>query len=350
VSGVLRAGIIGTGFIGAVHAHAVRAGGHEVARVAASTSDRARAAAARLGAAAPASSAEELIDADDVDVVHVCTPNTLHAPLAHRALAAGKPVLCEKPLATTVDDARSLTEAARRAGVVATVPFVYRFYPTVRDARAGVLGGEIGRPHLLHGHYLQDWQAGGGDPGWRGEAEQGGAFRAFADVGVHWCDLAEFVTGQRITRLIARTGESGSRTTMLFETDGVAAGSVVISQASPGNRNRLEFTVDGPELSYSFDQQHPDELRIGGVAENRTRYRGDPGQHPAAARYSLTPPGHPHGYQDCFNAFVADSYAAIRGEAPDGLPTFADGLRVALLTKAVADSANTSAWTDVDPA
>jgi predicted dehydrogenase len=318
-----------------------------VTRVAASTPERARAAASRLGADAAAANADELIDADDVDVVHICTPNTLHSPLAHRALAAGKPVVCEKPLATTVDHARMLHEAAASAGVVATVPFVYRFYPTVRDARAGVSAGELGAPRLLHGHYLQDWQAGGGDAGWRGDPEQGGGHRAFADVGVHWCDLVEFVTGQRITRLIARTGDSGKRTTMLFETDGDADGSVVISQASPGNRNRLQFTVDGPGLSYSFDQQHPEELLIGGVAENRIRYRGDPGQHEAAARYSLTPPGHPHGYQDCFNAFVADSYAKIRGERPDGLPTFADGLRAAVLTKAVIDSAGTSGWVAV---
>jgi len=180
----VRAGIIGAGFIGAVHANAVRAAGGLVARVAASTPERSAAAADRLGALAPAATAEELIDSDDVDVVHICTPNSLHTPLAHRTLALGKPVVCEKPLATTLSDAQSLVAAAD--GRVATVPFVYRFYPAVREARARIAAGEAGLLHLLHGAYLQDWQAGGADAGWRGEATEGGAYRAFADIGVHW--------------------------------------------------------------------------------------------------------------------------------------------------------------------
>ena len=141
-----------------------------------------------------------------MDVVHVCTPNSLHVPLARRALAAGKPVACEKPLATTLADALDLARRSRR-GRVATVPFVYRFYPVVREIRARVAAGDAGAVHVLHGAYLQDWQAGGAPAGWRADPAEGGAHRTFADVGVHWCDLAEFTSGQRITRLYAVTSD-----------------------------------------------------------------------------------------------------------------------------------------------
>jgi predicted dehydrogenase len=352
----LRAGIIGAGFIGAVHAHAVRAAGGVVIRVAASTPDRSAEAAARLGAQAPAATGEELIETDDVDVVHICTPNSLHAPLAHRALAAGKAVVCEKPLATTLDDARALATAA--ADAVATVPFVYRFYPAVREARARIAAGEAGPLHLLHGAYLQDWQAGGASAGWRGDSSEGGEHRAFADIGVHWCDLVEFTTGHRITRLLARTSGGGTATSVLFETDSGAAGSVLVSQTALGRRNALRFSLDGADAAYGFDQERPEVLHIGGLDDNRALHRGSPAASEAAGRYSVLPPGHPQGYQDCFNAFVADTYAAVRGAqdlpagsstgvAPDGLPTFDDGARAAALTDAVITSSTSSTWVEV---
>ncbi len=341
----LRAGIIGTGFIGTVHANAVRAEGGEVTRVAASTPDRAAAAATRLGARAGASTGEELIDADDVDVVHVCTPNSMHVPLTRRALAAGKPVVCEKPLATSLVDAREL--AAEAGGRVATVPFVYRFSPAVREARARVAAGAAGPLLLLHGAYLQDWQAGGGPAGWRGDTAEGGAHRAFADVGVHWCDLAEFTSGHRITRLTASIAAGGRVSTVQFATDGGAAGSVVVSQAAHGRRNALRLSLDGELAAYRFDQEEPETLRVGAAEGDLAVHRGAAACSAAATRYSLLPPGHPQGYQDCFNAFVADTYAAVRGEAPDGLPTFADGARAAALTDAVIRSSASSTWVDV---
>jgi predicted dehydrogenase len=341
----MRAGIIGAGFIGAVHANAVRAAGGVVARVAASTPERSAAAADRLGARAPAGTDEDLIDARDVDVVHICTPNSLHAPLAHHALAAGKPVVCEKPLATTLSDARSLAAAAGER--VATVPFVYRFYPAVREARARVAAGEAGPLHLLHGAYLQDWQAGGAPPGWRGEAAEGGAYRAFADIGVHWCDLVEFTSGHRITRLLASTAGEGTSTTVLFSTDAGASGSVLVSQTAIGRRNALRFSLDGADAAYRFDQEHPETLLVGRLDGDLALHRGSPATSAAAKRYSLLPPGHPQGYQDCFNAFVADTYAAIGGSTPDGLPTFTDGERAAVLVDAAITSSESSTWVEV---
>jgi predicted dehydrogenase len=358
----IRAGIVGAGFMGKVHARAVRAAGGVVSRVAASTPDRAAAAAARLGAEAAADSAETLVAADDVDVVHVCTPNALHATVADLAIAVGKPVVCEKPLATSVDDARRLTATAERATLVATVPFVYRFYPTVREARARIAAGEPGPLRLLHGTYLQDWLSRPEDTNWRVDPDLGGASRAFGDIGVHWCDLMEFTTGHRITRLTARTitafdqRPAGSdldavgtedAATVLFETDRGAAGSVVISQVTPGRKNRLWFSFDGADASLSFDQENPDSLWIGGRAANQILMRGSEAMSEASTRYDVVPAGHPQGYQDCFNAFVADTYAAIAGERPDGLPTFADGLRATALTEAVLDAAGTQSWVEV---
>ncbi|MFP5311406.1 MAG: Gfo/Idh/MocA family protein, partial [Actinomycetes bacterium] len=280
-----RAGIIGTGFMGAVHSRAVRAAGSTVSAVAGSSQASAEAAAAGLGAQSAAGSPEALIARDEVDVVHICTPNATHAHLARKAIAAGKAVICEKPLATTVEDARDLTDLAEQAGLVAAVPFVYRFYPAVREARDRIRSGEAGRLWLLHGSYLQDWLAGAEATNWRVDSKIGGASRAFGDIGVHWCDLMEFTTGHRITRIMARTSRAyeqretsetlSSVTTedgavLLFETDQGATGSLVVSQVSPGRKNRLWFSFDGTEASFSFNQERPDTLHIGRTDSSST--------------------------------------------------------------------------------
>ena len=200
----LRAAIAGTGFIGRVHARSALLAGAHLAGVAASSRESARDAATALGADRGFDSAEELVRDPDVDVVHVCTPNHLHLPLAEAALAAGKHVICEKPLALDVSGAQQLVEAAADSGLHAAVPFVYRYYPTVREARERVASGETGAVRLLHGTYLQDWLLRPDDSNWRVDEQLGGASRAFADIGSHWCDLAEFVSGHRITRLSAR--------------------------------------------------------------------------------------------------------------------------------------------------
>jgi predicted dehydrogenase len=349
----MRSGSIGTGFIGGVHAYAVRAAGGVLAHVAGESPEHAAGAARRLGAEHACASAEELINADDVDVVHVCTPNALHVPQAEAAIRAGKHVICEKPLATDPADARRLVEAAADAGLVAAVPFVYRFYPSVREARARIGAGDAGPLWLLHGSYLQDWLAGSDASNWRVDPKLGGASRAFGDIGVHWCDLMEFTTGHRITRLIARMAtaypdritEDGA--VVLFDTDRGASGSVVVSQVSLGRKNRLWFEFDGPSASYAFDQELPDSLWVGGKRGNQVVPRGPDTFSGPAAGYARLPAGHPQGYQDSFTAFVADVYAAIGGHKPDGLPVFADGLRAAVLTAAVVESAADETWVEV---
>jgi predicted dehydrogenase len=354
--GEVRVAIAGTGFIGAVHARSARLAGARLVGVAASSPERGLLAAAALGAERSYATAEELVEAPDVDVVHICTPNHLHQPLAEAALAAGKHVICEKPLAIDDRGAEEMVEAAAGAGRVTAVPFVYRYYPTVREARERVRTGVTGPIRLIHGGYLQDWLLRPEDDNWRVDEHVGGASRAFADIGSHWCDLAEFVSGHRITRVCARLYSVGDRVTedaviLQFQTDHGAVGSAVISQISAGRKNQLKLELDGANEALAFDQEEPEALWVGG-RENVTLIKRDPAVlSPPAARLATLPAGHPQGYNDCFDAFVADAYAAVvTGEAPDGLPVFRDGLRAARITAAVLSSARTETWVDVPDA
>lgn len=352
----LRSAIIGTGFMGHVHARAVRAAGGDVAWAISPSPDRARAAAGSMAAERSASAWVEAVNDPEVDIIHVCTPNHLHAEISRAAIGAGKHVVCEKPLALGVADADDLVDRAEEAGVVAAVPFVYRFYPTVRDARERRRRGDLGAVRLVHGSYLQDWLSRPTDANWRLEPEHGGPSRAFADIGVHWCDLAEFVTGDRIRRLSARalvvdrdgiaSTEDGA--TITFETDLGALGSVVVSQVSPGRKNRLWLEVDGAHASIEFDQENPDRLWLGTRESATIIPRGAEVTTPGAERFNTLPVGHPMGYQDCFTSFIGDVHARIRGEEADGLPTFADGRRAADLTAAFLDAVHHHDWIEVD--
>jgi predicted dehydrogenase len=356
----VRFGVVGTGFMARVHSHAIRAAGGRVTRLAGSAPARAKEVAQTLFAEDVAASVEELVADPEVDVVSVCTPNALHREMAEAALAAGRHVICEKPLALTPEDAAGLAALAARAGALHAVPFVYRYHPMVREARERIARGDAGRVWLLHGSYLQDWLATGTATNWRVDPASGGASRAFADIGVHWCDLVEFVTGHRIVALSAMTGraheargpeeapvatEDGA--CVQFRTDQGAMGSFLVSQASPGRKNALTFSVDGTEASFAFDQEHPDELWVGGTAENRLVARDPAHLAGPAARYAVLPPGHPQGYQDCFNAFYADVVTELGGQRVDGLPSFDDGARAARITAAVLTSAATGRWTEI---
>src|SRR5215213_4055049 len=374
----VRVAIAGTGFIGAVHARSARLAGATLVGVAASSPESARRAAGALGAERAFDSAEEMVAADDIDVVHICTPNHLHVPLAEAALAAGKHVILEKPIALDADSAQAITDAAHEAGRIAAVPFVYRYYPTVREARERVRTGATGPVRLIHGTYLQGWLSDAEDDNWRVDAALGGASRAFADIGSHWCDLAEFITGQRIARLSARTltavperlhaehttafarGNGGGEkravdtedaAVMQFETEGGAVGSTVISQISPGRKNRLWIEVDGAREAVTFSQEEPETL-WSGTREGVTLVPRDiAGMSADAARLSFLPAGHPQGYADCFDLFVAEAHAVARGEAPpDGMPLFADGMRSAQIVEAVMASAREERWVDVQAA
>lgn len=356
--GTLRTGLLGGGFMAQVHSAAARAAGADLIGIATSSIDRAADAARRLGVLRAETDAAALLDAPDIDVVHVCTPNATHAALALAAIDAGKHVVCEKPLATSAVDARAVADAADARGVVGAVPFVYRYHPMVREARARVAGGELGALLSLDCAYLQDWMLLQDDDDWRADAATGGPSRAFADIGSHLCDLIEFVTGERIARLTARTRRvfptRGGRevanediAALLFELESGAIGTALISQMAPGRKNALSLELHGSAQSARFEQERPEELWFGAREGSRLLLRDPATAAPDAARVQRVPAGHPMGYQDAFDSFIADVHAAIRGEEPDGLPTFADGVRAAVLTEAVLASAADQSWIEV---
>lgn len=381
----LRVAIAGAGMVARLHLDAARRAGARVVGVCASTPERGKEAAERFGLERSFDSAEDLVTSDAADVVHICTPNASHFRLAELALRAGKHVVCEKPLATASGEADALVDLAHDSGLIAAVPFVYRYHPMAAEARARVHGGFLGDVRLIHGHYLQDWLSEPGDINWRVDPRQGGASRAFADIGSHWCDLVEWVSGHRIRELIAEAqtvlpvrygsgretftgsdagahdGEArGTEVTtedavqVLFRTDRGASGTLTVSQVSPGRKNRLWFEIDGAGASLAFDQENPESLFAGSRAGNARLLRDSALLSPEAARLSVLPPGHPMGYADCFAGFVADVYAAIRdaGSTPNrtdapAFPTFGDAARTVRLTEAVLRSARSRSWIEV---
>jgi predicted dehydrogenase len=268
-------------------------------------------------------------------------------------------VVCEKPLATTVADAASLVEQADSAALVGTVPFAYRFHPLVREARARVASGELGRLLTVNGSYLQDWLLSSDDDNWRVDSGRGGRSRAFADIGSHLVDLTEFITGDHIVRVsatkrtfFAQRAEHSRISTedavgVVVETASGAIGTLLVSQVAPGRKNRLYLEIAGDAESIGFDQEQPETIWLGRRTGSQVLPRDADQLSEDAARLCAVPAGHPQGYQDAFNAFVADSYQAIAGDAPSGLPLFADGLRAARVTEAVIDSAESGQWVSV---
>ncbi|MDM7890706.1 Gfo/Idh/MocA family protein [Curtobacterium caseinilyticum] len=379
----IRVAVVGTGMIAGVHARAARAAGAEVVGVLGRTPSRSEQVAAQLDVPRGYASLDEVI-ADAPDVVHVCTPNDQHHPQALAVIRAGINVVCEKPLAISAAQAAELVAAADEAGVVATVPFVYRYHPVVREIRGRIGAGELGRLLAVHGHYLQDWMLDEDASSWRVDAGAGGASRAFADIGSHWCDLVEFVTSQPFASVSAATdivyptrpaasgpsfsgspdpdpvADAGRRSEVTTEDTAVATfrtasgriGNVVISQVAAGRKNRLWFEVDGTLGSAAFDQEQPESAWFGNERGAQIVVRDPSLGFPDQRRLAVVPAGHPQGYLDAFAAFVADTYAAVRSEGgpsswPEGLPTFADGARAASVIEAVVGSAADGAWREI---
>ncbi len=357
-----RIGIIGAGgMIGRVHARAAEAAGAELVAVSASTPERAQQIASELRTE-PRIDPEHLLSDPDIDVVHICTPNHLHAPLTASALRHGKHVVCEKPVGVGLDELDEVSaEAAKRPELLIAVPFVYRFYPMVSVARQRMTDQRIWG---LHGGYLQDWLADPGQTNWRVDPGLGGPSRAFADIGAHWCDLAEFLTGQRIARLTARSSvairrrssetdrlaptlvETEDEVALIFETNDGVLGTMLASQIAHGHKNDLHIEVRTERETIRFAQEQPDELVVGRADGTLTLQRDLHDDDGASLRHSRLPSGHPQGYQDAFDSFVATAYRSISSPEED-LPVLADGLRAMRITDAVLESALTNDWVEV---
>ncbi len=376
----LRAVVVGPGYIGPVHADALRRNGVAVVGLVGSGSAAGQARAAALGIPYFADLAAALA-AGSVDCVHVATPNALHAPLVRQALAAGKHVVCEKPLAMDAAEGAELLQLAEAAGVVHAVNFNFRFYSLTRQMRAMVASGAVGPVRLVHGGYLQDWLLFPSDWNWRLDPKEGGALRAIADIGSHWLDLAGFVTGRQPTALCAdlatfvpvhqrptvavetfagkslrpdeyveeaiRTEDYGS---VLLRFDDGAHGVLTVSQVSAGRKNRLALEVSGATGTLAWNSERVEELWIGWRDRpNETLLRDPALLAPEARAVATAPGGHAEGYVESHRALFASVYRAIAAGGPAAdpdYPTFADGLRSLRLGEAIAASAREGRWVD----
>ena len=354
----LRVGIIGGGFMGRVHTQAARSAGANLVAVASSSADGAKRAAEALNIPTWYATVDELINDPQIDLVHICTPNATHAELAHKAIAAGKHVICEKPLAVSSAESGALVEAAAAAGVVASVPFIYRFHPLAREARARIADGTTGRIFSVRGSYLQDWLLESVDDNWRVSSAAGGASRAFADIGSHLVDLMEFMLNDRIVSLNAVTNivhaerggkkvETEDEAVLIFKSAAGVIGTLMVSQVAPGRKNRLLLDIAGQAESIEFNQEHPEIIWVGRREGSILLPRDDSQNSPEANRLSTVPSGHPMGYVDAFAGYVRDVYATVRGEVIDGVPMFADGHRPSKVIEAVIESAKTGAWVNL---
>ena len=380
----IRVGVVGVGFIGVAHVEALRRLGVEAAAVVGSSPDRARAKAHAANLPAVVASVEDLVADPTIHAVHIASPNHVHAAQVRSCLDAGKHVICEKPLGLSSVETGDLLLRAEASGLVHAVCFNIRFYPINHQMAAMVAGGDIGTPNLVHGSYLQDWLLLDTDWNWRLQPEIGGQLRAVADIGSHWIDLAQFVSGQRIVEVMAElhtfvpvrrhpsgpvetfvrspdpneavdlvaeqmTTDDGAGILLRFENG--ARGILTVSQVTAGRKNQVSLTVSGSAAAMSWCSEQPDELWIGHRGRANEMLQRDGGlMAPSAAAITAFPPGHVEGFPDTFRALFAQVYADIEAGHPSpapAYPTFADGHDAMLVTEAVARSAASQRWEPV---
>jgi predicted dehydrogenase len=377
----IKTAIFGTGFIGRVHLDAVRRlEAVDLAALADTNMDVAR----RLGAgfAIPKVAADyrAILNDPAIDAVHICTPNAQHYAMAKEALEAGKHVACEKPLATTVEEAQELVALAAQTGLRNCVCHNLRYYPMVQQLRRMREAGELGEILSVQGGYSQDWLLYDTDWNWRIDSKVGGVSRCMADIGSHWFDMVEHVTGLRVTELCAdlqtfhtvrkepkhaiesfankllgpedhieRPVDTEDYGAVIFHMGARTRGSVVASQAAGGRKNRLSIEVYGTKCSAAWNQERPNELWIGHRETGNQLLLKDPALlKPEARSYADLPGGHTEGYDDTTKQMFRRYYAAIGapGISPE-YPQFVDGLRQLTILKAELDSHRTRGWIEV---
>jgi predicted dehydrogenase len=359
--------LVGAGFVGPHHVDAVRRLPFaRVVGVAGSSAASAKTRAESLGIERAYGSYEALIADPDIQVVHNATPNHLHFAVNAAAIKAGKHIISDKPLAMNSAEAKELLALARAAGVFHGVTFNYRGNPLVQHARHAIAAGEIGAPKFIHGQYLQDWLLKDTDYSWRLEPGRNGPAQALGDIGSHWCDLAEHVSGCRITHVLAdittsvpvrqgKTMQLEDLASALLRFDNGAKGNFSVAQIAAGHKNDLVLEVNGALKSMKWRQEAQNELWIGERDHASQILPKDPALMNAAGReIAILPGGHQEGWSDAFSALVRTMYGHIAAwQGPDTplsplVPTFADGYRANCVVDAILASAKAGGvWTEV---
>jgi len=376
---IIKAGVIGTGFIGPAHVEALRRlGCIEVVALAEANEELARTKARDLCVPKSYGDYRKLLQDSEIEVVHNCTPNFLHFQISRDALLAGKHVISEKPLAINSKESAKLVELAERSGLVGAIHFNYRNYPLIQEAAEMVRKGDLGRVFSVHGSYLQDWLYLNTDYNWRLEPERSGASRAVADIGSHWCDLVQFITQDSICEVFADIAtmhkvrkrpkrematfvgkslrpsdyenvpiQTEDYASVLLHFQSGAHGVFTVSQVSAGRKNRLWFEVDGSKKAIWWDQERPNMMNIGYREKPNEALIKDPSLLSKRAQaYAAYPGGHPEGFPDGPKFFFRDVYTRIAQgkKSRPKFATFQDGHNEILMTEAVLKSARTRKW------
>ncbi|MDH5399350.1 MAG: Gfo/Idh/MocA family oxidoreductase [Cyclobacteriaceae bacterium] len=378
----IRVGIAGVGFIGPAHIEALRRlPGIEVVSILHPDADEAKAKAQQLGVEKYYSDFDQQIANDQLDSIHICTPNFLHYEMTKKALDAGLHVVCEKPLATTIEEADELVALADKTGLVNAVHFNIRYYPLIRQMKAMREKGELGEVFSVMGSYLQDWLFYNTDYNWRLEPDQSGESRAIADIGSHLLDALEYITGLKVTAVMAdfntvhKTRKKPLKpietysgkllkaedyadvpintedyASVLLRFDNGHKGVVTVSQVSAGRKNQLKLEIAGSKQNLHWNSESPNDLWIGRRDEaNRVLMRDPSLFHPEAAGLISFPGGHNEGFPDTSKQLFKEVYAAIAaGNQPDNplYPTFRDGRRELILCERILESNRTERWVE----
>lgn len=378
----IKAGVIGTGFIGPAHIEAIRRLGYvEVVAVAENGAELAQAKADELSIPKAYGDYHELLADKEIEAVHNCTPNHLHFEVNKRIMAAGKHVLSEKPLAMSTRESRELVSLAEQSCVKNAVDFNYRYMPLAQQARLMCQSqGDVGRVFAVHGSYLQDWLHQETDWNWRLVPELSGESRAVADIGSHWLDLVQFVTGLRIVRVCADlvtihpirkkpkvevatyAGKelqpadfedmpinTEDYAAVMLEFDSGAHGSVTLNQCAAGRKNRLAFEIDGQRCALAWDQERPNEMWIGRRdGPNRVLMKDPSLLYEEARQYAHYPGGHNEAYPDGPKNLFRNFYGHLAGVRDGGdYATFVDGHNALAVCEAVVASSQERGWVDV---
>lgn len=376
----IAAAVIGTGFIGGVHVQMLRRLGVQVRGVLGSSPERGAAQAAAMGVAHAYDTLDDLLADERVNVVHVTSPNHAHYAQVKAILAAGKHVICEKPLAMTSAQSAEMVEIAAASGKVAAVCYNIRFYPLNQQAHEMARTGTLGDIRLVSGHYHQDWLAKPTDWNWRLQSEIGGTLRSVGDIGTHWVDLTSFVTGLKAEAVMAElatfvperqrpvgpvetfSSSAGDTESVQIDTDDAAmilirypngaCGVMSTSQINMGRKNSLQWDVAGSKASAAWNSETPDHLFIGHRgAPNQTLMRDFTLMNASGTAAATLPPGHVEGFADSFFAFFRAVYTDVSaGERQDGSTwaSFDDGHYEMRFCDAVLRSAQEGRWVRLD--